>query len=282
MKSVPSIYYKVWAVYLGLALVLQLTAGDFPLPFFAFPVNAACLLFGMVAVWVIYREKPHSWLAGVLGSPATVLLLVGALTVTCLAFGLTGYPQPASWWFVMLLLAVLASLFFTICKGLSRPRRHRVCFALNHVGLFMALAGGFAGAPDTNEWRMLAEPGDTIRKAFSVSGNSIDLGYELQLKRFDVARDSSGLALAYEAVVQADGKCAVLRVNQPYRLSWCDDLYLYGCGDAGCRSCILQLVRQPWKYMEGAGIVVLLCGSVLLFAEGFSVKRKGEEHANME
>lgn len=275
------VVYKFWTAYFVLAFVLQLFAGTFPMEFFAFPVNAAFLLFGTVAMWVVVcNEKSGPRFSRVLGAPATTFILLGVFTATCLVAGLTEYLRTDSWWFFMMLSALSGNLLFTIFRGLRRPRRHRLRFALTHIGLFVALAGGFAGAPDTHEWRFMARPGETVDKAFDASGRAVSLEHELQLVRFDIERDDNGLPLDYEAWVNVEDKSSVVRVNHPYRLSWCDDLYLYGCGDAECRSCILQIVRQPWKSVEFVGIVMLLCGSILLFAGKFSVRFEKERNAS--
>ena len=69
-----------------------------------------------------------------------------------------------------------------------------------------------------------------------------------------------------------------LRVNEPYALSLVDDLYLvdYEHVSEGetVGYCILEIVRQPWKYMQWVGICMMMLGSVLLFAQGVPLSER--------
>ena len=64
---------------------------------------------------------------------------------------------------------------------------------------------------------------------------------------------------------------AMIEVNDPYTYTLGEDVYLVGYdAAAGSESayCILEIVREPWKYVTVAGIVLLLAGAVLLFIGG--------------
>ena len=63
----------------------------------------------------------------------------------------------------------------------------------------------------------------------------------------------------------------MIEVNDPYTRAFGEDVYLVGYdAAAGSESsyCILEIVREPWKYVTVAGIVLLLAGAVLLFIGG--------------
>ena len=71
-------------------------------------------------------------------------------------------------------------------------------------------------------------------------------------------------------------KKVVLKVNHPYRLSFSEDLYLTGYDRENERPqhCIVEIVRQPWKYLIHIGILMMMAGSVLMFAKGAAGKRE--------
>ena len=73
----------------------------------------------------------------------------------------------------------------------------------------------------------------------------------------------------YEASVIVDGRQVVLKVNEPYAISFGRDLYLVGFDNTVySQNCILQIVYEPWKYAAVAGVVLMLSGAFLLFAAG--------------
>lgn len=279
--------YGAWALYFGAALLCQAAwPGGFRASFFAFPVNAALLLVGGVALWVLHRERPGSAAARLLAAPATTFLLIAVALATFLALGLVQRPAPASWWFFFLLSALAAHLFFVILRGLRRGRPLRLRFALNHVGLLFVLVGGFAGGADTAQWRVRVSGEGETYEAVAPDGGRIRLRQGLRLDRFTVAYDDRGVPECFEARIRVDGREELLRVNEPCALSWSDDLYLLDyervAADEEPRYCILEVVRQPWKLLQRIGVWMLIAGAVLLFAQGGAPgggasRRKGGE-----
>ena len=64
---------------------------------------------------------------------------------------------------------------------------------------------------------------------------------------------------------------ALLEVNHPYAYRLGEDIYLTGYDvtkDNESEYCILQVVKQPWKYIIVAGILMMLAGAILLFING--------------
>ncbi len=270
--------YIIWAVYFGLALVCQLAMPDgFKSDFFAFPVNAALLLAGAVALWILYREMNRSAVSRLLAAPATTFLLLAVSAVTFLILGLTTWLKPDSRWFFFVFLALLAHLLFVIFRGLRRGRPHRLRFLLNHVGLTLALIGGFAGAPDTIQWRLPVSRHEPTQTAFSRERGFTRLRQTFQLEDFNVSYYPNGQPADYEARLKVDERPVVLRVNEPYGLSLTDDLYLvdYEKVPAGqaVGYCVVEIVRQPWKYVLWLGVWMMLLGCVLLFVQGAAGKR---------
>ena len=75
---------------------------------------------------------------------------------------------------------------------------------------------------------------------------------------------------AFFAEVSMDGNPIHLEVNQPYSASWAEDYYLtsYDVHSAEPEYCVVQIVREPLKYVMLLGIVMMLCGGLLLFLAG--------------
>ena len=81
---------------------------------------------------------------------------------------------------------------------------------------------------------------------------------------------SQWYARRFFAEVSMDGNPIHLEVNQPYSASWAEDYYLtsYDVHSAEPEYCVVQIVREPLKYVMLLGIVMMLCGGLLLFLAG--------------
>ncbi len=261
---------KVWGVYFSGALLCQLLLPAFPEDFFAFPVNGALVLLAVTGLWVLRKERPASPAVRLLSSPSTTCILLALLVLSCLTLGLTSSPSPSSWWFFFLFTALTLHLLMVFYAGAFRRRPHRLRFILIHGGLLLALLGSFAGAPDTAEWRLPVDKELPTRQAYTPQNGKIYLPHSLQLKDFDVTYYPNGLPQDFRADLLLDQtEDIALSVNHPYALSLTDDLYLVDYEHTPePRFCIVQLVRQPWKYVLGTGIWLLLGGCLLLFVQG--------------
>ncbi len=271
--------YGVWAVYFGVALFCQLVAPNrFHIVFFAFPVNVALLSLVGVSLWILYKEKPHSRLAILLSAPITTFLLVAVSLLTFLVMGFTSWLTSASWWLFFVLTALSANLLFVIFRGFRKDRPYRLRFLFNHIGLFLALVCGFAGSADTRQWRLRVSGDEVTHEVFSPDGERARWRQGIKLEKFTVAYNLDGMPDSYEARLMVDDEEVSLRVNEPYALSLVDDLYLvdYEHVSEGetVGYCILEIVRQPWKYMQWVGICMMMLGSVLLFAQGVSLSER--------
>lgn len=272
------------AVYLICAAALQLAFGDFPVAAFAFPVNAAVLFAAAAVLWVLFREKPSCTLSSWLISGNTSILLLSALAVSCLVLGLVR-QNPAgaesshgflgvrnivrTWWFIAIVIALMANLFMVIIS-----RKTDLRFLLNHAGVLLALAGGFAGASDSSVMRAAVYRDKPSREAFRMDGTHEVLEYELSMSGFTVEDDGSGGVRNYMADVVVDDVETRIRVNHPYGRTLSEDIYLVSYDRSGGEPqyCVLEIVRQPWKYVMWTGIVMMMAGAVLLFARGVRKK----------
>lgn len=266
LKKCRCRHLLIWICYAAATVIVQAAAGDFPAGFFAFPVNAAVMLLWLALLWVLFREKRDSAFMKLMLSMQTTLSLIGLFIAACLVQGFSAASLTDSWWFIAILVALLSHIFLVLLRGMSHPRPRKLRFFLNHAGLFLALAAGLFGSPDTRDWRTIADTRAESREAYDKAGHLTALDHGFQLMDWDVESYENGAPKSYRATVRIDGKKdAVLEVNHPYRLSWEDDLYLSGFNEKGC---ILQVVRHPWKYIEATGILMLLAGAVLVFLQG--------------
>ena len=269
----------VLLIILALSFALQFLAGNFPVGFFAFPLNLICaLLWTAVVIWTWKDKKKSLFVSFMISSSATVysiLLLIAA----CLVIGLTGITWlTATWVFVALLLYFQTVLTFVILKGWRAatptgarlgPVRWRFLFL--HAGLLLTLASGFWGAPDSSTYRMKAVLGVPSTEAYHIDGTPIWLKYEIELKDFEMAESESKVPSDFRADVLIAGEPVTLKVNHPYTVRYGELVYLSGYdAQAGDDSqyCIIQIVREPWKYWALAGIIMMLAGAFMLFIGG--------------
>ncbi len=285
-----------WGVYFLAAWGCGRFLGSFPVAWFAFPVNVASWLLWAAVLWLAWRRCRGCLLVRMLVSVKSSLLLLFLLFVTCLVYGLDGRQVAATWWLVALLWALTSHLSVVLYNGVCRPRRYKWRFVLIHLGLLSALLGAFLGVPDRTEWRAVLEAGRPVRGVVDERGDVIRLKRTVEWVNVQdtawKAVDAAATRPRWQyAKREADGDAArllidgrkrvVLRVNHPYRMSWQDDLYLVNVIPAdsnhGLAGCVVMGVRQPWKYVEWAGIWLLIAGCALLFVQG--VRGSGKEKA---
>ena len=257
-------------------LLIQAFAGYFPAEAFAFPINAAVLFAALAGLWVLWREKPGGAVCRWLASGNASIALIAAFLICCLILGMKMQDADAAsfpgfgnvrrtWWFILISIALMANLFVVI---LSR-RKKGIRFILNHIGVLMALIGCFFGAPDHTVSRAIVS-GEAVHEAVGENGEIVPLPAAMKLDGFNVELDQRGNVRNYMALIDVDGKKVELRVNHPYRISISEDVYLtsYDRDNPEPQYCIVEVVRQPWKYLIWAGIVMMMAGSVLMFARG--------------
>lgn len=257
-------------------LLIQAFAGYFPAEAFAFPINAAVLFAALAGLWVLWREKPGEAVCRWLASGNASIALIAAFLICCLILGMKMQHADAvsfpgfgnvrrTWWFILISIALMANLFVVI---LSR-RKKGIRFILNHIGVLVALIGCFFGAPDHTVSRAIVS-GEAVHEAVGENGEIVPLPAAMKLDGFNVELDQRGNVRNYMALIDVDGKKVELRVNHPYRISISEDVYLtsYDRDNPEPQYCIVEVVRQPWKYLIWAGIVMMMAGGILMFARG--------------
>ena len=104
-----------------------------------------------------------------------------------------------------------------------------------------------------------------------MNGASDNLDSDMELNSFAVEYYPNGRPSRFSANVRLGNESVLLEVNHPYSYRLGEDVYLTGYDvtkDNESNYCILQVVKQPWKYVMVAGILMMLAGAVLLFING--------------
>lgn len=254
------------------SFALQHLIGDFPVALFSFPLNILTLaLWLAVLVW-LYRSRHSSKVAqSLLSMRATILslLLMVALGIT---FGVQQKPLTTSWAATAALLFTLSHLVMITLRGWRNSEgKPRIRFILNHLGLALALSAGFWGAPDREELRVIIERDTPTNIAYTKEGSRSILDYEMAMTDFAIEFFDTGAPSSFEAKVCVDGEDVTLRVNHPYNRTFSETIYLIsydGEQPTDARYCILEVVREPWRWVTVAGIVMLIAGAILMFIQG--------------
>lgn len=283
-------HYIYLIAFITLSVVLQLLTGNFPVTFLAFPLNVIFAVIWLFCLWILHKEYRNLALTCFLCSHRTTVLSIVLFILGCLVIGL--FPQlsdaearmhggvPAalgcynfmtSWIFIAILFLLLSNLGMITLVALRHRRRYRWRFVLNHAGLWLALFAGFLGSSDTLTLRVPLYKGQPTREAFDMNGASHYLDYEMELDSFAVEYFPNGSPSRFAADVRLGVQHVLLEVNHPHSYRWGEDVYLSGYDvtqDSVSNCCIVQVVKQPWKYALAAGILMMLAGAILLFIKG--------------
>jgi hypothetical protein len=293
-----------------LSLILQLITGSVPLHLFAFPTNLLALLLLLYLVWMDHRFSLRKEKPSVLASSSASMLAITSLLLGMLVLGL--FPQaefwsPApnednlfiqiayrlgfysftsSWIFVFILLhflTVLAAVIYRRGLGLLQKLKHTqkgqrvnwtdLSFALNHLGLWIAVMAGFFGSSDEIRCKMIIDRQGLINVAYKQPSGQHSLPFYLGLKDFEIQYHPSGQIIDYRAILwMAESKesspaAVTLRVNHPLRYK-AYDIYLSTYDvEKGEESefVVLLLIRQAWKKLMYGGIIMMVLGALFLF-----------------
>ena len=276
--------------YFVIAALLQTMTGNFPLSFFAFPLNVIVAVIWVYLLWRLYREGNKLPLTRFLLSSRTsilsILLLIGGSLVIGLfpqlseaeAASISGVPASlgcynfmTSWVFIAILFLLLSNLTMVVIHAFYHRVPEKKRFLLNHLGVWFALFAGFFGSSDVQTLRIPLYAGQPGREAYSMDGKAYYLDYELELYSFNTEYYPNGMPSRFAADVRIGEPRTTLEVNHPHSYRLGEDIYLTGYDTrnvGNTRYCILQIVRQPWKYVMVTGILMMLAGAVLLFING--------------
>lgn len=254
---------------LALSAVLQAIMGNPDLGIFSFPVNVALLLALGGVLYVLTKERMGERCLSALSSAHAAAIFVAMAGIGCLLIAL--FPEwnfQQSWIFSAVLLLLMSNLFLAIFRYKGR---FKLRFYLNHVGLLLLIASLSLGAADMRRMRAVVNIGDTVDKAYMENGLPYSLGYEVKLESFDADFYENNVPSEFRAVLSCEGEQHTIRVNHPWRKTWCEDIYLTGYdtkAGADSQYCILEFIVQPWKYVAVVAIVLFAVGAVLLLWGG--------------
>lgn len=236
----------------------------------AFPVNIILAILWVAAVLFLWRNHGKSRMMRFLLSPWTTVTSILLFASGCLVLGFTcDVRMTGSWWFVAELVFLMTVLLAVLLRGWrDASGKLRVRFILNHAGLLVVLVSLFCGIPDTDVLRMSLVPGQKSDTAFREDGSVDKLRYVISLDDFSTEYFDNGVPSVYEAKVRVDGSPVSIRVNNPFTARLGEQIYLVAAGGSGDGGCVMQIVRQPWKYLTVIGILMMIAGAVMLFARG--------------
>ncbi|MGM9747209.1 MAG: cytochrome c biogenesis protein ResB [Candidatus Cryptobacteroides sp.] len=253
------------------------------LDWFALPVNIFAAILWVVVIVLLWNRRHSLRIAKFFLSPLATILSISLFASGCLVLGiLCDRSLVTSWWFVAELFFLMTVLAFVLLRGLRTPSgKIRYGFILNHLGLLIVLISLFFGAPDTDILRMSLRKGEVAEMAWREDGSPEVLGYRIGLESFSTEYFENGVPAVYEAVLDMDGKRVSLKVNSPVKAGFGEQIYLVSAGadDSGC---VLQIVRQPWKYMTVTGIVLMLAGAAILFIRGPRRRLSAAQPSNIQ
>ncbi|MDD2293205.1 MAG: cytochrome c biogenesis protein CcsA [Bacteroidales bacterium] len=233
---------------------------------FAFPVN---VLAGLVILFIAWVAPLHTMKHSII---ATLLLIIASIV---LGLAPASWHFATSWVFIAVILWFLIVLASATLKRLSAMRGNfnlsNLTFILHHAGMWIAVAAGLLGRADMQEVRLIAERTDYSNSAITASYEASTLPFSVKLDDFTVERYPSGEPSLFRACISIDDSFEVtkgtIEVNKPLSYKGYQ-LYLSSYDSSGGSDspyCILQIVRQPWKWILLAGIVMMLFGAVLSF-----------------
>lgn len=227
-----------------------------PLDFFAFPLNVLLTALALTGVVWSWRKHRNSAFVRFMLSPKATFMAIFLLLAFALFIGLTGMRELVrSWLFLIVMTYFMTVLTYVILRGYGRWR-----FMLLHVGLLLTLIAGYVGGPDRSEVTL---------KVFE--DNEIYERDDIRLVDFQLDTYENGSPSEYRALMDIDGREVTLKVNHPYSRRFGEDIYLTGydvVAGADSRYCVIQIVKDPWKFGVVSGIVMMILGAVLLFING--------------
>ena len=221
--------------YFVIAALLQTMTGNFPLSFFAFPLNVIVAVIWVYLLWRLYREGNKLPLTRFLLSSRTsilsILLLIGGSLVIGLfpqlseaeAASISGVPASlgcynfmTSWVFIAILFLLLSNLTMVVIHAFYHRVPEKKRFLLNHLGVWFALFAGFFGSSDVQTLRIPLYAGQPGREAYSMDGKAYYLDYELELYSFNTEYYPNGMPSRFAADVRIGEQRTTLEVNHPH------------------------------------------------------------------
>ena len=252
----------------AVSLIAERIFGSFEISFFAFPMNLILLIAWAAIIVELYRRRNTNAIAAYLLSTQATVTAIIVSAIGCIFVGLQSNPSTQSIPFIALVLFVMSVIAMVTLRGWRNQSGIRWRFIASHLGLLLALIAGFWGAVDYKELRAVVGSEQT-HEALYINGMTTNLDYTLRLSDFDVSYGQNGVPTEYRAEVEVNNNAIELTVNHPHRVGFGEHIYLMSFEQSQEQTLvILQVVRQPWRVVFVAGIVMMLLGALLMFIGG--------------
>ncbi len=146
-------------VTLLVAIALQFLTGNFPVAFFAFPLNLIlALLWAGLMFWLWKARRKSFFVTYMISKQATIVSIAGML-LYCMVIGFSGKRDLVNTWiFVFIFFFFQTTLMFVLFRGLRQ--------FIHHIGLLIVVASAFWGAPDSDTLRFKADRDVPVRVVF--------------------------------------------------------------------------------------------------------------------
>ena len=258
----------------SLSFIIEACFGSFPVEIFSFPLNILILAWWIMQITMMYRNRANSACSRFMLSREATWLSLAMMVAIGIVLGLEREPSTTAWPTVVSLLFVQSHLLFVILRGWRNMKGIRWRFCLTHIGLLLALGAGFWGAPDREQLRTSVHNYPS-NEAYTMKGEHRFLPYTIEMIAHRIQWSGNDAPTHYEAQILIDDKTATLMVNHPYSRTISEKIYLVSFAKSpyGDRYAVIEIVKEPWQWLSATGIIMLIVGAVLLFAQG---PRKGE------
>ncbi|PVX51022.1 respiratory nitrite reductase-specific cytochrome c biogenesis protein NrfK /respiratory nitrite reductase-specific cytochrome c biogenesis protein NrfL [Balneicella halophila] len=211
MWKYPWKYAEGIVICIGLFVtgaVLQFTIGPIVLEYLKYPLN---LIFGIIYCVILvafyFLSKHNKYIFWFSKSEAAITSIV-SLLILVIIMGFTrqevimpidGHPHKnigdwnlgfhqmtRSWIFALLFLYFLNILGLATIRRLASFKWKDFTFAMNHLGLFIALLAGVLGSADMQRLRMQTQLGQPEWRATTDDGQMVELPIAIELQSFTI------------------------------------------------------------------------------------------------
>ncbi|MCQ2146423.1 MAG: cytochrome c biogenesis protein CcsA [Bacteroidales bacterium] len=237
-----------------------------------FPISLILAVAFVFVIFLLHKIDAFKKVTGVLSSQMTAVVLLGVFAVILMVEGTFGMPLHKSVAFLVLVLLLMLSLGLVTLRGF---RKYSAVFTLSHLGLFLVLFGGFFGAPDYMEARMMLRYDTPEHVAFKSNGEFVALPFEVTLEDFKADYYDDGKSpKQYTSTLSVDGVKRSTSVNHPcsvkgYTLYQED--YDWETGDYS----VIMVVRDNWIPVVYLGMILLALSAV------FEMKKTWKSRATL-
>lgn len=179
----------------------------------------------------------------------TAILAIASVLV---AFdGALGTAIHRHWTFITLVILMLISLGSAAWTDI---RKKSYGSLLSHLGLFVVLSGGLAGAPGRGEMQLML---------FKDAEEKLPLPFSLELDDFTIDYYGDGTSpRQYTSILAVDGNTMQTSVNHPCRYKGYR-IYQSGYDADEGRYSILKIVRDPWLPLLAVGALLLVLAAFI-------------------